>query len=77
MQVLHVISFEWDRTVKHSEQYDTCTPKISFEPFVTFVPNDFWGDVGGCSTLLKHRLSMFHLLTYTKICNFDITLPVE
>ena len=76
VQVLHVISFERDRAIQHSEQDNACAPKISFESFVAFVSDDFWCDVGGCPTLLEHCLPFFDLLTNTKICDFNIAFTV-
>ena len=77
MKILHVISFERNRTLDHRKQDDACTPKIGFESLVTFVSNNLWRDIGGSTALLEHLLTVFHLLTYAKICDFYVSLPVK
>lgn len=77
MQVFHVISFEWNGSVQHGKQNDTCAPQISFKTFVALIFNDLRSDVGRCTTLLVHYFSSLYLLTDSKVSYFDIAFPVK
>ena len=77
MQIFHVICFEWYCASEKGEKNNTCTPHIRLKPFVSLIPDNFGGNIGGSTTLLIHHLALFHSFWDSKISNFDHTFTVE
>ena len=64
-------------SAKHGEQEHTERPYINEEPFVTFVNNDFWSEIGRGAALLLDDLAFLYYLRNTKITNLDSFFAIE
>ena len=78
LQLSHVCSFEWHCAEEHGIEDDTSTPNIWLEAAIAFAFENFWGDVGGGTTLLMLQLILaLYKFTNSKVADFDVTLTCK
>jgi len=77
MKLIHARSFEWNCTVKHGKQNNSCAPQVDAKAVSVLVFEDLGSNICRCSALLFHLGSRYTLLADTKVCNLDRTLAVK
>jgi len=76
MQIFQVLGLERYRPAEHSIKEDAQGPDVHEKALVTFIYDDFWGEVGWGTTLLLDDLAFFYDFGDTKVTIFNSFLAI-
>lgn len=77
MELFQGLGLKRHSSIQHRIQEDSETPNINEESFITFIDNNFRGEVGRGAALLLNYLSFLDNFADTKVAYFDALLAVK
>ena len=77
MKILEIRCLERHSSTKHRKQEDTKGPDVYEEALITFIDDDFWGQIGRSTALLLDHLAFLYDFRHTEITDFNSFLTIK